>query len=137
MKKILLFIFAATLCIQGRAQTDSAAKKDMTKIIEVTNGDYDMGKISAGKPLEYNVYIKNISMDTLVIQDVRVACGCTTPKFKTADKIAPGKSTFITLGFNGSATGEFTKFADIVFRGGMTYQVKFHGNAVPDAVKQE
>ena len=83
--------------------------------------------------IEYNVYLKNISTaDTLIIQDIRVGCGCTTPKFKTADKILPGKSTFITLGFNGgSAPGDFSKFADILFRGGLVKQVKFHGTAVP------
>ena len=115
------------------SQTADTTKKDINTILEVTNGDYDMGKISIGKSLEYNVYLKNISTaDTLIIQDIRVGCGCTTPKFKTADKILPGKSTFITLGFNGgSAPGDFSKFADILFRGGLVKQVKFHGTAVP------
>jgi hypothetical protein len=132
MKKSMLFVFAAIISIQVHAQTDTAAKKDINTLVEITNGDYDMGKISIGKALEYNVYIKNISSaDTLIIQDVKVGCGCTTPKFKTADKILPGKSSFITLGFNGgSAPGDFTKFADIVFRGGLVRQVKFHGTAV-------
>ncbi len=129
MKRVIVLLLMVFTIGKLDAQTDSAAKKDPANYIELTNGDYDMGKIPAGKPLEYNVYIKNISTDTLIIQDVRVVCGCTTPKYKTADKIFPGKSTYITLGFNGSVMGEFSKFADIVFAGGMVKQVKFRGVA--------
>ena len=133
MKKAIIFIVAAMFSGTAFSQTADTTKKDINAILEVTNGDYDLGKISIGKPLEYNVYLKNISSsDTLIIQDIKVGCGCTTPKFKTADRILPGKSTFITLGFNGGgAPGDFSKFADIVFRGGLVKQVKFHGTAVP------
>jgi hypothetical protein len=132
MKKFYIIFFSLVCYISSFGQTDTTNKKDINTIIELTNGDYDMGKISAGKPLEFNVYIKNISTDTLILQDVKTVCGCTTPKFKTADKILPGKSIFITLGFNGNATGEFSKFADIYFKGGLSKQVKFHGIAIAD-----
>ncbi len=129
MKKILIPLLAVLLASTTQAQTDTT-HKDPNTFITVTNSDYDMGNIAFGKPLEYNVYIKNISSDTLVIQDVKVTCGCTTPKFKTADKIAPGKSTFIVLGFNGSAMGAFSRTADIVFTNGLVKQVSFKGVGV-------
>lgn len=129
MKKILIPVLALFFCSALQAQTDTT-KKDPAKFITVTNGDYDMGNIPFGKPLEYNVYIKNISTDTLIIQDVRVSCGCTTPKFKTADKIAPGKTTYIVLGFNGSVGGVFSRTADIVFTNGLVKQVSFKGVGV-------
>ena len=132
MKNQLLTLSFLFCLVNLHAQTDTSLKKDPAQFLEITNGDYDMGKITAGKPLEYNVYIKNISSDTLIIQDVKTVCGCTTPKFKTADKIFPGQTTFITLGFNGSATGEFSKYADIYFKGGLSKQVKFHGIAIAD-----
>lgn len=134
MKKVVFFIGTLCLFFQLQAQpTPQLPAKDIDKIISITNTDYDMGKISSGKPLEYNLIIKNISNDTIMLLDVKVGCGCTTPKFKANENLLPGKSTFITLGFNGGATGEFSKFADIIFSGGLSKQVKFRGVAVAEA----
>lgn len=134
MKKALFFA-CFLLCVIRAAAQDTAqqVKKDIDKLISITNADYDMGKISAGKPLEYNVTIKNISKDTLVLADVKVVCGCTSPKFRANEKIPPGKSTYIVLGFNGDARGEFVKTADIIFSDGLVKQVKFRGVAVSEA----
>jgi hypothetical protein len=132
MKKGMSFVYFLLCVIYAGAQdTSVTAKKDIDKLVSVTNADYDMGKIATGKPLEYNVTIKNISKDTLVLQDVKVGCGCTSPKFRANEKILPGKSTYIVLGFNGDARGEFVKTADIVFGDGLVKQVKFRGIAEP------
>lgn len=133
MKNILPFIFAGLLVIVLQAQVNQQPKKDVDKILSISNADFDMGKIPAGKPLEYNLVIKNISKDTVILQDVKVGCGCTTPKFRAGETILPGKSTFINLGFNGDAHGEFTKTADILFNNGLTKQVKFHGITYTDS----
>ena len=131
MKKIACFICAAFLFGHAGSQTTAPPPtKDIDKILSITNTDYDMGRISSGKPLEYNLVIKNISKDTVSLVDVKVGCGCTTPKFRAGESLLPGKSTFITLGFNGGANGEFTKFADIIFSGGLSKQVRFHGFAI-------
>jgi hypothetical protein len=132
MKRGSLFIYFLLAFIYSGAQ-QTAPVKDINKIVSISNEDYDMGKISAGKPLEYNLVIKNISKDTVVLQDVKVGCGCTTPKFRAGEKLLPGKSTFITLGFNGDANGAFMKTADIVFAGGLVRQVKFRGVTFKDS----
>jgi len=128
---ILFFLLAINI---GRAQQDSTpTPKDINLLAEFINADYEMGTIPMGKGTDFNVYIKNISTtDTLMIVDVKVGCGCTTPKYRSNDPILPGKSTYITLGFNGSAGGDFTKFADIIFKSGQSKQVKFHGVAVAE-----
>jgi hypothetical protein len=133
MKRVALFIYFLLAIIYSQAQQAIPQSKDIDKIVSISNADYDMGKISAGKPLEYNLVIKNISKDTVMLQDVKVGCGCTTPKFRAGEKLLPGKSTFITLGFNGDAHGEFTKTADILFVGGLVKQVKFRGVTVSDS----
>ena len=133
MKRLAGFVYFLLLFIYAGAQTGQPAPKNIDKILSFSNADYDMGKISAGKPLEYNVVIKNISKDTVVLQDVKAGCGCTTPKYRAGEKILPGKSTYIVLGFNGDAHGEFIKTADIFFNNGLTKQVKFHGTAMPDS----
>jgi hypothetical protein len=133
MRKIFLGILFCFFVIISHAQTADPNAKTIDKILAITNGDYDMGKIPSGKPLEYNVTIKNISKDTVILQEVRAGCGCTTPKYRANEVILPGKSTFITLGFNGGANGEFSKFADIYFNNGLTKQLKFYGNAFTDS----
>lgn len=129
-----LFLLLATASL--RAQTDTAnSRKDIHTLAAFTNADYNMGTIPVGKNTSFNVYIKNISTaDTLWVADVKVGCGCTTPRYRVNEPITPGQTSFITLGFNGSARGEFTKFADIVFKGGQTKQVKFFGNAITDTL---
>ena len=133
MKKLFFLLISFLLIYQVQAQTPPVSVKEIDKIVSITNTDYDMGKISAGKPLEYNLVIKNISKDTVILEQVKAGCGCTTPKYRAGEKLLPGKSTFITLGFNGGASGEFTKTADIYFSGGLSRQVKFHGIALADS----
>lgn len=131
MRKICMVAVACFLALASQAQT---APTEVDKMVLLTNADYDMGRIPSGKPLEYNVTIRNISKDTITLKEVKAGCGCTTPKYRTNEKIAPGKSTFITLGFNGGATGQFDKSAEIYFNdGGIFKQVKFKGFAVADS----
>src|ERR1700733_6714792 len=136
MKKIFLAAAVCFFIVSGHAHT-TQAPKNIDNMVTLTNADYDMGRIPAGKPLEYNVTIKNISKDTVILKEVKAGCGCTTPKYRTNEAILPGRSTFITLGFNGDAHGEFNKIADIYFNdGSLTKQVKFHGVAVADSTVQ-
>ena len=132
MKPLLLFACFLLGIACCHAQQNSLPAKNIDSLLRFTNADYDMGKISAGKPLEYTVLIKNISRDTLVLQDVKVGCGCTTPKFRAGEKLLPGRSTNIILGFNGDAHGAFTKTADILFNDGLVKQVKFHGITISE-----
>lgn len=123
------FLFTATLV---NAQTTSAGSdntqtpQDITKVVQFNELDHDLGKIPYGKPVEYDVVIKNISNDSVKIANVQVGCGCTTPKWKPGP-YAPGETFKVTLGFNGYTEGEFRKFVTIFFDGGLSQQVKFHG----------
>jgi hypothetical protein len=134
MRKIIVAAAVCFFALNCFSQAVPQATKNIDNMVTLINGDYDMGRIPAGKPLEYNVTIKNISKDTVIIKEVKAGCGCTTPKYRTNEAIPPGRSTFIVLGFNGDAHGEFTKIADIYFNdGSLTKQVKFHGVAVTDS----
>ncbi len=134
MRKIFFALAICFFTVKAQAQTAPPAGKDIDKILSFTNLDYEMGKIVYGIPLEYNVTIKNISKDTVILKEVVAGCGCTTPKYRAGEKILPGKSTFITLGFNGSVNGEFTRTADIFFNdGSLVKQAKFHGVSTVDS----
>lgn len=138
MNRLLYLVATLFIIHQLPAQANQQVlKKDIDKLVSISNPDYDMGRISSGKPLEYNIIIKNISADTITLVDVKAGCGCTTPKFRSNESLLPGKSTFVTLGFNGGASGEFSKFADIIFNGGLSKQVKFHGTAIMDSTSQK
>lgn len=129
MKSILLAAFMLFGAFQLNAQT-SPAQTDITKVLKFTNDNFDMGKITYGKPTEFTVDIENISAAPITIDNVMVGCGCTTPKYTKGQVIAPGAHASVVLGFNGSAVGVFSKVATVFFSGNLTKQISFHGEGV-------
>jgi hypothetical protein len=130
MNKLLLtalFVFGAFLV---NAQSTPAAT-DIAKVLKFTNDNYDMGKIVTGKQTEFKVDVENISNAPVTLDNVMVGCGCTTPKYTKGEVLAPGGHASVVLGFNGSASGAFTKVATLFFSGNLTKQVSFHGEGVP------
>jgi archaellum component FlaG (FlaF/FlaG flagellin family) len=138
MKKITAFLtclfFAAFVNAQTAATASSAAtanisapKADISKVLEFKEENHDFGKIPYGKPVEFDVMIKNIGQDSVKIDNVKVGCGCTTPKYEQGKVYAPGENFKVTLGFTGYADGPFEKYVDIFFNNGLSKQIKFHG----------
>jgi len=137
MKKISILAGTLLFAFAVNAQTPTATTAvtpDIDKVLEISEVNHDFGKIPYGKPAEYDVVIKNISSDTVKIENVKVGCGCTTPKYEQGKAYAPGETFKVTLGFNGYTEGAFTKYADIFFSNGLSKQVIFKGTGykVPD-----
>jgi hypothetical protein len=109
------------------ASTPTEAKADISKVLEFKEDNHDFGKIPYGKPVEFDVLIKNVSKDSVKIENVKVGCGCTTPKYEQGKAYAPGEDFKVTLGFSGYADGPFEKYVDIFFNNGLSKQIKFHG----------
>ena len=133
MKKFILFAFLFTVSAQLFAQTAPAkaqVQKDINKVLKFSNDNYNMGNIPYGKPTEFNVTIENISSAPVTLNNVQVSCGCTTPKFQANEVIAPGQKTVVTLGFNGSAMGNFSKTATIFLSDNLIKTVSFSGVGV-------
>ncbi len=129
MKKILLLLPAFFAVVVLRAQSPAAPKQeqnDIAKSLEFKELDHNFGKIPYGKPAEFELEMKNISSDTLRIENVQVGCGCTTPKWSPGPYQA-GETFKIGIGFNGSTDGEFHKVVTVFFNGGLSQVVKFHG----------
>jgi hypothetical protein len=146
MKKISFFLTCLLFTAFVNAQTASTATTkstvttnitpaaaanqptaDVSKVLEFKEEDHDFGKIPYGKPVEFDVAIKNISQDSVKIENVKVGCGCTTPKYEQGKAYAPGENFKVTLGFSGYADGPFEKYVDIFFNNGLTKKIKFHG----------
>ncbi|MBX2932488.1 MAG: DUF1573 domain-containing protein [Chitinophagaceae bacterium] len=136
MKKCT-FILAAMLFTFGayaQQKTETTAEtvktqqpKDVNKVLEFKNAEYDFGKIPFGKSAEYSLTIKNISKEPVTLERVQVSCGCTTPKYQQGEKIAPNESATVTLGFNGNSQGHFSKSVTLYFSDGMSRVVTFKG----------
>jgi hypothetical protein len=109
---------------------------DVNKLFEFKNDAFDFGKIPAGKPSKYDLFIKNISKETAELTLVQPGCGCTTPEYEAKKKFAPGETVKVTLGFNGGAPGSgtpFSKSVTVTLNSNVTKVVTFKGEtyAVP------
>jgi hypothetical protein len=138
MKKISIVLFILFLTKFSQAQQPDAVastgtptnmssqEKDITKLVEFKELDHNFGKIPYGKPVEFDVQMKNISNDSIRIQNVQAGCGCTTPKWQ-AGPYKAGEDFKVTVGFNGYTEGEFNKVVTIYFANGTSQLIKFHG----------
>ena len=130
MKKLLLLVPALFAVALLKAQTPVAQQQqqqtDITKIVEFKELDHDFGKIPFGKPAEFELEMKNLSKDSVKIENVQVGCGCTTPKWSPGP-YAPGETFRVGIGFNGATDGEFHKVVTLFFNGGLSQVIKFHG----------
>jgi len=121
--------FFAALVLNAQTQTPTQStdqQKDISKVIEFKELDHDFGKIPFGKPADFELEMKNISSDSVKIENVQVGCGCTTPKW-SAGPYAPGETFKVGIGFNGATDGEFHKVVTLFFNGGLSQVIKFHG----------
>jgi hypothetical protein len=135
MKKIIFVLIVSFSFVQLNAQSNPVSsstqvQKDINKVLKFTNDNYNMGNIPYGKPTEFVVTIENISSAPVTLNNVQVSCGCTTPKFQANALIAPGQKTSVTLGFNGSSMGNFSKTATIFLSDNLVKTVSFSGVGV-------
>lgn len=102
---------------------------DPNKDFEFKNDAYDFGKIPAAKPAKYDLFIKNISKETQELTLVQPGCGCTTPEYQQNQKILPGETAVVKLGFNGggAAGAPFSKSVTVTLKGHSPKVVTFKG----------
>lgn len=122
----ILFLGISSL----NAQSTPTTENDISKYLKFTNDNFDMGKITNGKPVEYNVDVQNISNSNITLDNVIVGCGCTTPKYTKNQFLIPGAHAIIILSFNGAAIGPFSKSATLFFCGNLVKPISFHGEGV-------
>lgn len=98
MKKYFFLLFVLALAGQGFAQTTSAKAKG--PVISFEKKSHDFGDIYQGDKVEETFKFTNTGTEPLIITNVQVTCGCTTPKGWPRDPIAPGGKGEITIAFN-------------------------------------
>jgi hypothetical protein len=117
MKKLaLLCIFFAGLAAESFAQSSMGNIDPNAPVIVLDKKEYDFGTIKQGEKVSYTLKLKNSGKSPLIITDIGVTCGCTTPVWPK-DPIAPGKTVDIQISFN--STGKM---------GAQTKPVTIHSN---------
>jgi Protein of unknown function (DUF1573) len=92
---ILLFILAGGFFLSASAQTTTNGP-----LIAWESSTHDFGDIQQGDKVEHAFRLTNTGTQPLVITNVEVTCGCTTPKGWPRDPVAPGDKAEILISFN-------------------------------------
>ncbi len=121
------------LCVSGllsvRAQTAHSSipvQSQASGVLELTQAEYDFGKIPQNKPVYYSFEIVNKGKTPLKLDNVTATCGCTTPEW-SREPIAPGASEKIKVGYNAASEGYFEKYITVTYNGNETKQIKIKG----------
>jgi hypothetical protein len=72
-------------------------------VITFEKKSHDFGDIVQGDKVEHTFSFTNTGTEPLIITNVQVTCGCTTPKGWPRDPIMPNHSGEITVGFSSSS----------------------------------
>lgn len=96
MKKYFFLFVLVGLAGFGYAQE----AKSNGPVITFEKKSHDFGDIYQGDKVEQVFKFTNTGSEPLIITNVQVTCGCTTPKGWPRDPIAPGQKGEITIAFN-------------------------------------
>lgn len=111
MKKLSLLLAFVVVAVVSYAQD----AKPAGPVITWEQSTHDFGDIYQGDKVEYTYAFTNSGNEPLIITNVQVTCGCTTPKGWPKDPIPPGGKGEITIGFNSAGKiGKQNKVVTIV-----------------------
>ncbi len=124
MKRLLILIVLVAGSYYSSAQNN---KKSSGPEITWVKTVHDFGDVVQGDKVEHTFRFSNTGKQDLVITNVEVTCGCTTPKGWPRDPIAPGESGELTVAFNSAGKiGKQNKVVTITSNSaGSTNQVMF------------
>ncbi|MFO7257668.1 MAG: DUF1573 domain-containing protein [Bacteroidota bacterium] len=130
MKHIIFF--AVCLATFSAYSQEVAKKATNGPVITWKESSYDFGDIRQGEKVEHTFVFTNTGNEPLIITNVQVTCGCTTPKGFPRDPIAPGESSEITVAFNSAGrVGKQNKVVTVVSNSvGTTNQISFTANVI-------
>lgn|SRR5689334_4184558 len=95
MKKYLFLILMVGFAGAAFAQNSTSGP-----VITFEKKTHDFGDLVQGEVVEQTFKFTNTGTEPLIITNVQVTCGCTTPKGWPRDPILPGGKGEITVAFN-------------------------------------
>lgn len=106
-----LLLAAAPAQAQQKAATTASTKTASApkpSLIAWTADSHDFGDIKKGVPASHDFTFKNTTKQTILITDVKAACGCTATNY-TKTPIKPGETGSVTATYNAANGGAFSK----------------------------
>lgn len=117
MKKILFALcLLFTLGISVATAQNHLTNPGTPKTGAVAHWDkttHDFTEIPQGVPVTTTFKFTNTGNSPIVIAEVKVSCGCTTPSY-SKEPIMPGKTGFVKAQFNAANDGTFTKSITVI-----------------------
>jgi Protein of unknown function (DUF1573) len=104
MKKVfalaLALVLSAPVLTMAQAPAAGAAtEKKSGAVMTPDESRFEFGTVNQGEIVDHTFTFRNTGTEPLVITNVGVSCGCTTPEY-TKDPVMPGKAGKITARFN-------------------------------------
>lgn len=139
MKKYFFLFVMIGFAVQVSAQ-EASTEKMSGPVIKFEKKTHDFGDIYQGDKVEETFKFTNAGTEPLIITNVQVTCGCTTPKGWPRDPIAPGASGELTVAFNSAGKmGRQNKVVTVVSNAVNTdgTQVSFVTNVLEKKVQPQ
>ncbi|MBP9925309.1 MAG: DUF1573 domain-containing protein [Cyclobacteriaceae bacterium] len=109
MKWLIIFLLGSFTILRLSAQDATPAQGP---VITWEFLSHDFGDIVQGDKVDYTFKFTNTGNQPLVLTNVEVTCGCTTPKGWPRDPVMPGGKGELTIAFN--SVGKFGKQNKVV-----------------------
>jgi hypothetical protein len=87
------------LTLSASAQEAKSSEKVNGPVLTLEKTTHDFGDIYQGDRVEHVFKFTNTGNEPLIIQDIRITCGCTQPEWPR-QPIMPGGKGEIKVGFN-------------------------------------
>ncbi len=134
MKTIKITLFAAVLGLMSftvlpSKSVETAIEAAASAVIWKSES-IDLGEIPQNKPKNIEFEFKNTGKATVIITDVKAACGCTATEY-TKTPVKPGETAKVVATYNAAAKGAFTKTVTVTTNAETTPKVlSFKGTVI-------
>lgn len=129
MKHLIILLSSLMIFSGGYAQVAAAVSDGPMITWESTT--HDFGDMTQGDRVETTFKFTNSGTAPLIITNVEVTCGCTTPKGWPRDPIPPGGNGEITIAFNSVGKyGRQNKVVKIISNSTTQNQLVFTANVL-------
>lgn len=94
------------------AMTTTPAPKKPASPVEWKETTHDFGEIKKGTPVSHNFTFVNTTKQTVIITNVKAACGCTATDY-TKTPVKPGETAYVKATYNAATVGSFSKTVNV------------------------
>lgn len=134
MKTIKITLFAAVLGLMSFTVLPTATKSNAIETVAASitwkSDSIEVGQIPQGTPKAIDFTFKNTGTTTILITNVKAACGCTATEY-TKTPIKPGESATVEAKYNAAAKGAFSKTVTVTTTADATPKVlTFKGTVI-------